>query len=248
MFVTSPRSTMLPSSSSFHTSLFQLNPRSFLLAEVAFDGTPLTVAEAVLRDGIVAANDSDDEQPAAAGPVVLRGAEINWKAVFADIDSDDEQPVEAVVADPVVMDAAEFFAEVLEEGLGEVHGDCCWLLSDSDYIGDFKIVVKLDRGMSVDELVGVTEMLLQKLLSLDGFAAAKFYLSDDLLLVLYMQKGMDNVCVYKFLEGIKLQADFTPYNALVEEATAIWVAKAAIGDSPAIPYSQWIAGISIDEP
>lgn len=139
-----------------------------------------------------------------------------------------------------------FFAEVVDAGLGEIVGDSCWLLNDSN-VGDFKIVVQLDFDTWVEKQADIAEKIIQNILSFDGFAAAKFYLSEDLLLVLYMQPGNDGFNVDRVLDGIALKQDFQPYNAQVEAFAPVWVANAWMRDSPAIPFSEWLAGESIDD-
>ena len=75
-----------------------------------------------------------------------------------------------------------FFRSIVEHDLGEVHGDSCWLFADGQ-LGKHKLVTKV----APHDILLLAAELHETYRSL-GVAAAKLYMSDDLLLVLYVEE------------------------------------------------------------
>ena len=85
------------------------------------------------------------------------------------------------------MTADDFFQGVMDNELGVVSDNSCWMWSDRS-AGPYKLVMCIDSLMSSPtDVVLLADQVYSNCLEL-GFIQAKLYLSDDLLLVLYLQR------------------------------------------------------------
>ena len=138
------------------------------------------------------------------------------------------------------MTADGFFQGVVDNDLGVVSENSCWMWSDGS-AGPYKLVMCIDSLMSSStDVVLLAEQVYSNCLEL-GFIQAKLYLSDDLLLLLYFAEGEDPNQVRMAIEDMYLQP-FQTYEALTDDTALIWIAHSQAADSPAVPLESWLNG------
>ena len=128
-----------------------------------------------------------------------------------------------------------FFRSIVEHDLGEVHGDSCWLFADGQ-LGKHKLVTKV----APHNILLLAAELHETCSSL-GVAAAKLDISDDLLLVLYVEEGADYSHIGEALDYFEFLS-FQPYAAIGKDEASVWLAWSSISNSPAVPFHSWMSG------
>ena len=102
------------------------------------------------------------------------------------------------------MTADAFFQGVVDNDLGVVTDNSCWLWSDGR-AGPYKLVMRIDSLMSSPtDVVLLADQVYSNCLEL-GLIQARLYLSDALLLVVYLAEEEDPNQVRMAIEDIYLQ-------------------------------------------
>ena len=118
-----------------------------------------------------------------------------------------------------------------------VIGDSCWLFSKEEPHGLYKCTSQL----CMQDVELLAALVHENCAYNTSVVAAKLYLSDNILLVVYLAPIVSRDELFVACEEVGLQ-DFKPHNALLDRLDSLWIGWSHTENSAALPFQVWFRG------